>query len=68
MTAREQAERDMTLENHEGGITLNMPSSVLFNAEEFFEHYRDHVVDRAREHRKYLVKRYGTLDKRKPIR
>lgn len=68
-TAYQAARRDMVQETHNNGLVLELPKSILFDADEFFSHYKDPVVDRYREHQIYMLKREDkSIIKRKPKR
>lgn len=70
MGAKEVALKDILEEQYHGGLILTLPTTVLFDEEEFFNHYRDPIVDREREHRIYALKREGKYNiiHRKPKR
>lgn len=70
MTAKEAAQRDILEDHYIGGLSLQLPASVLFDDEEFFKHYQDTIIDREREHLIYKLKREGKYNivHRKPKR
>lgn len=68
-TPKEVAQRDMIQDSHSNGLTLSLPNNILFDADEFFSHYTDYVIDRQKEHRAYIIKRDSKeITKRKLLR